>query len=290
MPDAQQDATAAAAGSFSIAGELPVNRLGFGAMRITGEGIWGEPADPDECRAVLRRAVELGINFIDTADSYGPDVSERLIGETLAPYPENLTVATKAGLTRPGPNDWRPDGRPEHIREACEGSLKRLKLDQIPLYQLHRIDSKVPMEDQLGTLRELRDEGKIRFIGLSEISVEDLRAAQELVPVASVQNRYNLTDRGAEELVGVCAEEGIGFIPWFPLATGELARQGGPLDEIASAHDAAPSQVALAWLLQHSSTMLPIPGTSTVEHLEQNVIGAGLELSAYEVKTLDALA
>jgi aryl-alcohol dehydrogenase-like predicted oxidoreductase len=290
MPDAQQDITAAAAGTFSIAGELPVNRLGFGAMRITGEGIWGEPADPDECRAVLRRAVELDINFIDTADSYGPDVSERLIGETLAPYPEDLTVATKAGLTRPGPNDWRPDGRPEHIREACEGSLKRLKLDQIPLYQLHRIDSKVPMEDQLGTLRELRDEGKIRFIGLSEISVEDLRAAQEHVPVASVQNRYNLTDRGAEELVGVCEEEGIGFIPWFPLATGELARQGGPLDEIASAHDAAPSQVALAWLLQHSSTMLPIPGTSTVEHLEQNVIGAGLELSAYEVKTLDALA
>jgi len=290
MADSPDDTTAAAGGSFKIAGELAVNRLGFGAMRITGDGIWGEPADPDECRAVLRRAVELGVNFIDTADSYGPDVSERLIGETLAPYPDDLTVATKAGLTRPGPNDWRPNGRPEHIREACEGSLKRLKLDQIPLYQLHRIDQNVPLEDQLGTLRELRDEGKIRFIGLSEISVDDLRAAQEHVPVATVQNRYNLTDREAEELVGVCEEDGIGFIPWFPLATGELAKQGGGLDEIASAHDAAPSQVALAWLLQHSSTMLPIPGTSTVEHLEQNVIGAGLELSADEVKTLDALA
>jgi len=290
MADAHQDITAADAGTFSIAGELPLNRLGFGAMRITGEGIWGEPGDPEECRAVLRRAVELGVNFIDTADSYGPDVSERLIGETLAPYPEDLVVATKAGLTRPGPSDWRPDGRPEHIREACEGSLKRLKLDQIPLYQLHRIDKNVPMEDQLGTLHELRDEGKIRFIGLSEISVDDLRAAQEHIPVATVQNRYNLTDRDAEELVGVCEAEGIGFIPWFPLATGELARQGGPLDEIASAHDAAPSQVALAWLLQHSSTMLPIPGTSTVEHLEQNVLGAGLDLSADEVETLDALA
>ena len=290
MADAQPQSTAAAAGTFDIAGELRVNRLGFGAMRITGEGIWGEPEDPEECRAVLRRALELDINFIDTADSYGPDVSERLIGETLAPYPEDVTVATKAGLTRPGPGDWRPDGRPEHLREACEGSLTRLKLEQIPLYQLHRIDDKVPMEDQLGTLRELRDEGKIRFVGLSEVSVDDLRAAQQIVPIATVQNRYNLTDRAAQELLDACTSEGIGFIPWFPLATGELARPGSALEEIASARDAAPSQVALAWLLQRSPVMLPIPGTSSVEHLEENIVGAGLQLSDEEIETLGGLA
>ena len=290
MADAQPESTAASAGTFDIAGELRVNRLGFGAMRITGEGIWGEPEDPDECRAVLRRAVELDINFIDTADSYGPDVSERLIGETLAPYPDDLTVATKAGLVRPGPGDWRSDGRPEHLREACEGSLKRLKLEQIPLYQLHRIDSKVPMEDQLGTLRDLRDEGKIRFVGLSEVSVDDLRAAQEIVPIATVQNRYNLTDRAAADLLDVCTSDGIGFIPWFPLATGELAREGSALDEIASARNAPPSQVALAWLLHRSPVMLPIPGTSSVAHLEENVVGATLELSDEEVATLDRLA
>jgi pyridoxine 4-dehydrogenase len=286
MADAQPQSTAAAAGTFDIAGELRVNRLGFGAMRITGEGIWGEPEDPEECRAVLRRALELDINFIDTADSYGPDVSERLIRETLAPYPEDVTVATKAGLTRPGPGDWRP----EHLREACEGSLTRLKLEQIPLYQLHRIDDKVPMEDQLGTLRELRDEGKIRFVGLSEVSVDDLRAAQQIVPIATVQNRYNLTDRAAQELLDACTSEGIGFIPWFPLATGELARPGSALEEIASARDAAPSQVALAWLLQRSPVMLPIPGTSSVEHLEENIVGAGLQLSDEEIETLGGLA
>jgi len=286
MADAQPQSTAAAAGTFDIAGELRVNRLGFGAMRITGEGIWGEPEDPEECRAVLRRALELDINFIDTADSYGPDVSERLIRETLAPYPEDVTVATKAGLTRPGPGDWRP----EHLREACEGSLTRLKLEQIPLYQLHRIDDKVPMEDQLGTLRELRDEGKIRFVGLSEVSVDDLRAAQQIVPIATVQNRYNLTDRAAQELLDACTGEGIGFIPWFPLATGELARPGSALEEIASARDAAPSQVALAWLLQRSPVMLPIPGTSSVEHLEENIVGAGLQLSDEEIETLGGLA
>jgi len=290
MADAQPQSTAAAAGTFDIAGELRVNRLGFGAMRITGEGIWGEPEDPEECRAVLRRALELDINFIDTADSYGPDVSERLIGETLAPYPEDVTVATKAGLTRPRPGDWRPDGRPEHLREACEGSLTRLKVEQIPLYQLHRIDDKVPMEDQLGTLRELRDEGKIRFVGLSEVSVDDLRAAQQIVPIATVQNRYNLTDRAAQELLDACTSEGIGFIPWFPLATGELARPGSALEEIASARDAAPSQVALAWLLQRSPVMLPIPGTSSVEHLEENIVGAGLQLSDEEIETLGGLA
>ncbi len=290
MPDTQPESTAAAAGTFDIAGELRVNRLGFGAMRITGDGIWGEPEDPDECRAVLRRALELGINFIDTADSYGPDVSERLIGETLAPYPDALTIATKAGLVRPGPGDWRSDGRPEHIREACEGSLTRLKLEQIPLYQLHRIDGKVPVEDQLGTLRDLRDEGKIRFIGLSEVSVDDLRAAQEIVPVAAVQNRYNLTDRAAEDLLDVCTAEGIGFIPWFPLATGELAKPGSALEEIAEAREAPPSQVALAWLLHRSPVMLPIPGTSSVQHLEENVVGAGLELTDAEIETLDSLA
>jgi pyridoxine 4-dehydrogenase len=273
------------AGTFALDG-LTVNRMGFGAMRLTGKGVWGEPEDPEEARAVLRRAVELGVNFIDTADSYGPYVSERLIGETLYPYPEDLVVATKGSFVRPGPGQWETDGRPEHLREACEGSLKRLKLERIDLYQLHRIDPKVPSEEQLGVLAELREEGKIRHVGLSEVGVEEIEQARGIVPIVTVQNRYNLTDRGSEDVLGFCEREGIGFIPWFPLATGNLARPGGPLDEIAARHDATPGQVALAWLLAKSPVMLPIPGTSSVEHLEENVGAAKLRLSDEELATL----
>jgi pyridoxine 4-dehydrogenase len=286
MTNQSARADAAAAGTFDIGGDLRVNRLGFGAMRITGEGIWGEPENPEEARAVLRRAVELGINLIDTADSYGPEVSERLIGETLYPYPEDLVIATKGGLLRDGLGQWRTDGRPEHLREACEGSLKRLKVDRIDLYQLHRIDSRVPAEESLRALAELREEGKIHHVGLSEVSVEEIQRAQEIVPIVSVQNRYNLTDRGSEDVLDFCEREGIGFIPWFPLATGDLARPGGPLDEIAARHDASPGQVALAWLLWRSPVMLPIPGTSSVEHLEENVAAASLELDEEELAAL----
>ena len=277
---------AAAAGTFDIGGDLRVNRLGFGAMRITGKGIWGEPENPEEARAVLKRAVELGINLIDTADSYGPHVSERLIGETLHPYPEDLVIATKGGLLRDGPGQWRRDARPEHLREACEGSLKRLKLDCIDLYQLHRIDPRVPAEEPLGALAELREEGKIRHIGLSEVSVEQIQRAQQIVPIVSVQNRYNLTDRDSEDVLGFCEREGIGFIPWFPLATGDLARPGGPLDDIATRYGASPGQVALAWLLWRSPVILPIPGTSSVEHLVENVAAASLELDEEEFAEL----
>ena len=277
---------AAAAGTFDIGGDLRVNRLGFGAMRITGKGIWGEPENPEEARAVLKRAVELGINLIDTADSYGPHVSERLIGETLHPYPEDLVIATKGGLLRDGPGQWRRDARPEHLREACEGSLKRLKLDRIDLYQLHRIDPRVPAEEPLGALAELREEGKIRHIGLSEVSVEQIQCAQQIVPIVSVQNRYNLTDRDSEDVLDFCEREGIGFIPWFPLATGDLARPGGPLDEIATRYGASPGQVALAWLLWRSPVILPIPGTSSVEHLVENVAAASLELDEEEFAAL----
>lgn len=277
---------AAAAGTFDIGGDLRVNRLGFGAMRITGKGIWGEPENPEEARAVLKRAVELGINLIDTADSYGPHVSERLIGETLHPYPEDLVIATKGGLLRDGPGQWRRDARPEHLREACEGSLKRLKLDRIDLYQLHRIDPRVPAEEPLGALAELREEGKIRHIGLSEVSVEQIQRAQQIVPIVSVQNRYNLTDRDSEDVLDFCEREGIGFIPWFPLATGDLARPGGPLDEIATHYGASPGQVALAWLLWRSPVILPIPGTSSVEHLVENVAAAALELDEEEFAEL----
>ena len=277
---------AAAAGTFDLGGDLTVNRLGFGAMRITGEGVWGEPKDPEEARRVLERAVELDVNFIDTADSYGPDVSERLIGETLYPYPDGLVIATKAGLLRDGPGQWRPDGRPEHLREACEGSLRRLRLDRIDLYQLHRIDPRVPAEESLGTLAELREEGKIRHVGLSEVDVEEIQQAREIVPIASVQNRYNLTDRGSEDVLDFCEREGMGFIPWFPLAVGDLARSGGPLDEIAARHDARPGQIALAWLLWRSPVMLPIPGTSSVAHLEENVAAASLELDDEELAAI----
>jgi pyridoxine 4-dehydrogenase len=254
------------------------NRLGFGAMRLTGAGIWGEPDDPDEARAVLRRALELGVTLIDTADSYGPEVSERLIGETLYPYPEGLVIATKAGFERSGPHRWHVNGRPEHLRAACEGSLRRLRLERIDLYQLHRIDRNVPLEDQLGALADLQREGKIRHIGLSEVSVADIRRVRAAVEIVSVQNHYNLANRGAEDALDHCEDEKLGFIPWWPLAAGDLAEPGGPLDRAAHALDATSSQVALAWLLRRSPVMLPIPGTGSVAHLEENMAAADLEL------------
>jgi aryl-alcohol dehydrogenase-like predicted oxidoreductase len=289
MTDTRHEPLAAASGTFDIGGELTVHRLGFGAMRLTGRGIWGEPDDPEECRRVLQRAVELGVNFIDTANSYGPEVSERLIAEALHPYPDELVIATKAGFDRPGPGQWVTNGDPAYLRRECEGSLRRLRLDRIPLFQLHRIDHKVPVEDQIGALVELRDEGKIRFIGLSEVSVSQLEEVRRLTTVATVQNRYNLGDRSAEPVLEACEPEGIGFIPWFPLNTGRLAEPGGPLTEVAERHGATPAQVALAWLLHRSPVMLPIPGTSKVEHLEDNMQGAALELSDDEVEALGDL-
>jgi aryl-alcohol dehydrogenase-like predicted oxidoreductase len=282
----QYDTPAAASGGFSIGGDIPVYRLGFGAMRITGEGIWGEPRDRAECLRVLHRALELGVNFIDTADSYGPAVSEELIAEALYPYPAGLLLATKGGLTRPGPGAWVPNGRPEYLRGALEGSLRRLRLERIDLYQLHRIDPQVPAAEQLGVLADMQREGKIRHIGLSEVSVAEIEQARSQIAVASVQNLYNLADRKHEDVLDYCAASGIGFIPWFPLATGALARPGGALDQIAQRLGAAPSQVALAWLLRRSPAMLPIPGTSSVAHLEENMAGALLELSDADVAAL----
>jgi pyridoxine 4-dehydrogenase len=274
------------AGTLELGGELTVRRLGFGAMRITGEGIWGEPDDREEARAVVRRAVELGVNLIDTADSYGPYVSEEIIAEALHPYPDGLVVATKGGLTRSGPGRWERDGRPEHLREACEGSLRRLRVDRIDLYQLHAPDPEVPYERSVETMAELREEGKVRLVGISNVSVAQLEQALAIVPVVTVQNRFNLADRASEDVLEACEERGIGFIPWFPLATGSLAQPGGPLDEIAERHDATPSQVALAWLLARSPVMLPIPGTGSVDHLEENLAAANLSLSQDEVEEL----
>jgi pyridoxine 4-dehydrogenase len=268
--------------TFKIGGDLEVRRLGFGAMRITGDGIWGPPDDPDEARRLLRRVVDLGIDLIDTADSYGPEVSENLIAEALHPYLDGLVIATKGGLRRTGPGEWPRDARPERLRECCEGSLRRLKLDRIDLYQLHAPDPNVPYEDSIGALKELQDEGKIRHIGVSNVSVEQLEQARGLVDVVTVQNRYNLTDRSSEDVLEACEGAGIGFIPWFPLATGSLAEPGGVLDEVAHAHDATPGQVALAWLLARSRVMLPIPGTSSIEHLEENLAAEELTLSDEE--------
>lgn len=277
---------AQASGTFALGGDLAVNRLGFGAMRLTGEGVWGPPSDPDECIRVLRRAVELGVNFIDTADSYGPYVSERLIRKALHPYPEDVVVATKAGLLRTGPDAWPVLGYPAYLRQECEMSLRRLRVDTIDLFQLHRIDTKFPAEDQIGELVKLQQEGKIRHIGLSEVNVEQLAAAQKVAPIASVQNMYNLSMRAAEPLLDKVTAEGIGFIPWFPLAAGPLAAADGPLQRIAADHRASPSQLALAWLLKRSPVMLPIPGTSKVAHLEENVAAAEIELSDEEFETL----
>jgi pyridoxine 4-dehydrogenase len=268
--------------TFKIGGDLEVRRLGFGAMRITGDGIWGPPDDPDEARRLLGRVVDLGIDLIDTADSYGPEVSENLIAEALHPYLDGLVIATKGGLRRTGPGEWPRDARPERLRECCEGSLRRLKLDRIDLYQLHAPDPNVPYEDSIGALKELQDEGKIRHIGVSNVSVEQLEQARGLVDVVTVQNRYNLTDRSSEDVLEACEGAGIGFIPWFPLATGSLAEPGGVLDEVAHAHDATPGQVALAWLLARSRVMLPIPGTSSIEHLEENLAAEELTLSDEE--------
>jgi aryl-alcohol dehydrogenase-like predicted oxidoreductase len=273
---------AAASGTFGLGGDLAVHRLGYGAMRITGPGIWGEPRDPKEAIRVLRRAVDLGVNFIDTADSYGPEVSERLIAEALHPYPKGLVIATKGGLTRSGPGEWAPVGRPEYLRQCVEMSLRRLRVDRIDLYQLHRIDPKVPVEDSLGALVELQKAGKIRHIGLSEVSVPELRRAQDTARIVSVQNLYNIGNRQSEPVLEHCAKEGIGFIPWFPLAAGDLARPGSALDQAARRHGAAVSQLALAWLLHRSPVMLPIPGTSSVAHFEENVAAASISLTEPE--------
>ncbi|HUR93016.1 MAG TPA: aldo/keto reductase [Gemmatimonadales bacterium] len=281
---------AARSGTFTIGDDLRVHRLGFGAMRITGKGIWGPPDDHDEAIRVLRRCLDLGINFIDTADSYGPEVSERLIAEALHPYPAGLVIATKAGLRRPGPDQWREDGRPEYLRAQVESSLGRLRLDRIDLLQLHRIDTKVPMEDQIGALARLQEEGKILHIGLSEVSVEQIRAVRRIVDIVTVQNLYNLANRKSEDVLDFCAGEKIGFIPWFPLATGDLAAPGGPLARAAERLGAEPSQVALAWLLHRSPVMLPIPGTSRVTHLEENTRAALLELDDETMRDLDRQA
>ncbi len=277
------------AGTLEL-GDLRVRRLGFGAMRITGEGTWGPPPDREEALSVLRRAVELGIDLIDTADSYGPEVSEELIAEALHPYPDGLVIATKGGMTRTGPGEWPRDGRPEHLREACEGSLRRLRLDRIDLYQLHAPDPDVPYEESVGALRDLQGEGKIRHVGVSNVSVAQLRLARAIVPVVSVQNRFNLADRGAEDVLEECEGEGLAFIPWFPLSAGSLAEPGGAAAEIAERHGVSPAQVAIAWLLRRSPMMLPIPGTASVRHLEENVAAAGLELSEAEVEALGATA
>jgi len=278
---------AAAAGELTLGGDLTVHRMGFGSMRLTGDGVWGDPPDREEAKGVLRRAVELGVNLIDTADSYGPEVAERLIGEALAPYPDDLVVATKGGLVRGGPGDWSADCRPEHLKEACEGSLRRLRVDRIDVYQLHTVDRQVPLAESVGALAELRDQGKIRHVGLSNVNVEQLEEARSIVPVVSVQNRYSLSDRGHESVLEACERGGLGFIPWFPLAAGRAARGEGAVERVARENDVAPVQLALAWLLARSPVMLPIPGTSSVEHLEENVAAAALKLEQSE---FDALA
>jgi aryl-alcohol dehydrogenase-like predicted oxidoreductase len=278
------------AGEFLIGKDLRVTRLGFGAMRITGSGVWGEPADRAEAVRVLRRAVELGINFIDTADSYGPSVSEQIIAEALHPYPAGLVIATKGGFLRPGPNQWVENGKPEHLRSVCEDSLRRLRLDRIDLYQLHRIDPKVPAEDQLGTLKDLQAQGKIKHLGLSEVSVRQIQHARTIVPIVSIQNRYSVSDRGSEDVLEYCEKEQLGFIPWFPLAAGRVSGADSPVSRFAATLKATPSQVALAWLLARSPVMLPIPGTSRLQHLEENVAAADLKIDESGMQELGRLA
>ena len=278
---------AAAAGSMTLGGDLVVRRMGFGAMRITGQGIWGDPPDRAKAHAVLRRAVELGVNLIDTADSYGPEVSEKIIAEALHPYPAGLVIATKGGLTRSGPGQWHRNGRPAHLRKVCEDSLRRLRVGRIDIYQLHAVDPSVPMEESLGELVKLRSEGKIRHIGLSNVSVDQLQRARKLVPIVSVQNRYNLADRASEDVLKVCERDGLGFLPWYPVGAGDLARPGGPMDRAAKAHGVTQAQVALAWLLLHSPVTLPIPGTSSTAHLEENVAAAELTLDDAEMIALE---
>lgn len=281
---------AAASGTFAIGGDMTVNRLGFGAMRITGEGIWGEPKDIEGAKKVLRRAVELGINFIDTADSYGPAVSERLIGDALAPYAKGVVVATKAGLTRQGPNKWLPVARPEYLRQEVEMSLRYLKVDRIDLWQLHRIDPHTPVEESLGEIAKLQQEGKIRHVGLSEVKPHEIEQARKVIKIVSVQNKYNISDRAHEDVLEYCEQHGMAFIPWFPVAAGKLAQPGGKLDAAAKKHGATLSQLSLAWLLHRSPVMLPIPGTSSVAHLEENVAAAGVKLSDQEWAEIEAEA
>jgi aryl-alcohol dehydrogenase-like predicted oxidoreductase len=276
-------ANAAAAGTIEIGGDMVVHRMGFGAMRITGPGIMGDPPDLDQARATLRRVTELGVNFIDTADSYGPEVSERLIADALYPYPDDLVIATKGGLVRPGPGRWDADGRPEHLRAACEGSLRRLRLDRIPLYQFHRPDPQVPLAESLGALVQLKDEGKIRHIGISNVTEEQLRQAQRITPVVSVQNRYNATDRSSEAVLEVCELEQIAFLPWAPI---QQADANPAVDEAAKRHDASPRQIVLAWLLARSPQVLPIPGTGSPGHAEANIAAASIELSPDEVDAI----
>lgn len=285
-----QETPAIASGMFSIAGDLPVYRMGFGAMRLTGRGIWGPPASEEEAIALLQRVIDLGINFIDTADSYGPYVSEELIAKALFPYPEDLVIATKGGLERPGPNQWELNGDPNHLRLACEGSLKRLKREYIDLYQLHRIDPKVSLADQIGILGELQREGKIKHIGLSEVTVAEIKQVQDLIKVASVQNEYNLLEKQSEPVLKYCTQENIAFIPWYPLATGSLTTAEASLAKIAEKVKATPAQVALAWLLEKSPVMLPIPGTSNIKHLEENTAAALLKLDADMMYELNNLA
>lgn len=272
---------------FTFPDGVTIQRLGFGAMRLTGEGIWGEPEDPQEAKKVLKRTLDLGINFIDTADSYGPEVSERLIGETLHPYPSKLVIATKGGLERGGPGNWRPNGRPDHLREALHGSLKRLKKDIIYLYQLHKPDPEVPFEESVGTLADLQKAGKIKHIGLSNVSVKQLEKALQWVKVVSVQNKYNLVHRDDEDVLDYCEQHGIAFIPWYPLNTGDLTGKGTSLDKIAKKHEATPSQIALAWLLHKSPIMIPIPGTSKVKHLEENMKAANIKLDQEDMEALN---
>ncbi|MET0930347.1 MAG: aldo/keto reductase [Aeromicrobium sp.] len=282
--------SASASGTFEIGGDLPVVRLGYGTMQLPGEGVWGPPRDRDAAIAVLRRTVELGVTFFDTADSYGPEVAEDLLREALHPYADDVVIATKAGLTRQGPGVWTPVGRPAYLRQQAELSLRRLGVDTIDLFQLHRVDRKVPLEDQVGELKKLQDEGKIRHIGLSEVDVDQVKQAQEVATIATVQNLFNLTDRSAEALLDYSTEQGIGFIPWFPLATGNLVKDGGPLADLSKEHGATPSQLALAWLLKRSPVVLPIPGTSSIDHLEDNVGAAAIELTDEQFAALDQVA
>jgi pyridoxine 4-dehydrogenase len=276
--------------TFALGGDLTINRLGFGAMRITGAGIWGEPKDRAEARRVLKRAVELGVNFIDTADSYGPEVSENIIAEALHPYPKGLVIATKGGFTRPGPNKWKEDGRPEYLRQCIEMSLRRLKVECIDLYQLHRIDPKVPVEESLGVLKEFQDAGKIRYIGLSEVSPAQIDEAGKTAKIVSVQNQYNLSDRRHEKALQYCEKHNMAFIPWYPVAAGKLVQPGGRLGRAAKEHNASVVQLSLAWLLYHSPVLIPIPGTSSVKHLEENMAAAKVQLSGAEWKAIEEAA
>jgi pyridoxine 4-dehydrogenase len=280
--------SAQSSGTFSLGGNTPVHRLGFGAMRLTGEGIWGEPKDRAEAKRVLKRAIELGVDFIDTADSYGPYISEEIIAEALHPYPKGLIIATKAGLARTGPNQWLPLGRPEYLQQEVEMSLRRLKVERIDLWQLHRIDPKVPVEESLAPIKKLQEQGKILHVGLSEVKPHEIDQARKFIEIVSVQNQYNLGDRQHEDVVDYCTKHNLGFIPWFPVAGGKLARPGGPLDAMAKKHEATIAQLSLAWLLHRSPVMLPIPGTSSVKHLEENIAAASLKLEPNEWNEIEA--